>query len=91
MLTRKEKPDWFALIDKVKAIREMEMGSGRELAKFLGVPDQRATEWICYRKEAKAQTTLGIQNWVKLKESQIIVTGKADLFRKTVKKFSKDG
>jgi hypothetical protein len=70
-LLRKDKPDWFALIDKVKAIREIEMGTGRDLAAALRVNETRITEWVCYMREAKAQKTLEIEQWVVAKEREI--------------------
>ncbi len=70
-LTRKDKPDWFALTDRVKAIFELEIATQAELARFLKVPDQRVREWIQHVREPKAQIVLQIQIWTHLEEQRM--------------------
>lgn len=71
-LTRKQKPDWFSLIDKIKAIREMDMGSNVELGQYVKAKHQRVMEWITGSREAKAQTALNMQDWVHSKEEDFV-------------------
>ncbi len=70
-LTRKDKPDWFALTDRVKAIFELEIATQAELARFLKVPDQRVREWIQHVREPKAQIVLSIEKWVSVQEVEL--------------------
>lgn len=90
-LLRKDKPDWFALIDQVKAIREVEMGTGRDLAKVLGVNETRITEWVCYMREAKAQKTLEIRQWVSVKITEINDAGKTVAYQTALRKVRRNG
>lgn len=89
-LQRKDKPDWFALIDKVKAIRELGEAASRDLARHLGVHESRTTEWICGLREAKAQKVLEIQEWVAAMEDRIRTKGKIAAYSKIVKRLSKE-
>lgn len=84
-LTRKDKPDWFALTDRVKAIFELEIATQAELARFLKVPDQRVREWIQHVREPKAQIVLSMERWI-ITLSPIICQN-AKRFGITVKKF----
>lgn len=70
-IERNEKPTWFGLIDKIKAIRLMNYGSGSELATFLDCPYPRISEWVNGHKEPKAEIVLRIQEWIKIKEQAI--------------------
>jgi DNA-binding transcriptional regulator YiaG len=70
-LTRKDKPDWFALTDRVRAIFELEIATQAELARFLKVPDQRVREWIQHVREPKAQIVLSILTWANVTESRM--------------------
>lgn len=89
--TRKEKPDWFNLVDRIKAIREVKMGNGRELSERLGVVEQRLTEYLTRVREPKAQTTLEIQEWVEEKEAEINrLPARLAAYNKALKKFAKE-
>lgn len=85
-LVRKDKPDWFALTDRVRAIFELEIASQAALARFLKVPDQRVREWIQHVREPKAQIVLSIERWIVTLSPIISLNAKA--FAKSVKKFS---
>lgn len=69
--TRKEKPDWFLLIDKIKAVIKVEMGTTAELAEYVGVAKARPFEWLGRKIEPKAQKVLQIQKWVMVKQGEI--------------------
>lgn len=85
-LTRKDKPQWFELIDKIKAIRELEYGNGRELAEHLGVAEPRVTEWVTHMREAKADTAMKIEDWIEKKELAIVLGGKLTRYKKIIKR-----
>lgn len=86
-LTRKDKPDWFALTDRVKAIFELEIATQAELARFLKVPDQRIREWIQHVREPKAQIVLSIQKWAS--EEVTIPMGDELRFKTTIRAISR--
>lgn len=69
MATRNDKSEWTAITLRVRAIRELEIATARELAQHIGCPEQRISEWINGHKEPRAEKTLAIQSWVKLKEA----------------------
>ena len=66
--TRKEKPDWFKLIDKLKAIVSSGAGTFHDLTAFVDVAPARYFEWISGKIEPKAQTVLMIQKWIAAQE-----------------------
>lgn len=66
-----EKPEWFALLIKVKAIREIGIASASDLAEFIKSPPQRINEWINGHKEPRAEKTLEIKNWIEVQEAKI--------------------
>jgi len=69
--TRKEKPDWFQLCDKLKAIVEIEAGTYQDLCAFVDVAPARYFEWVSGKREPSAQKALMIQKWVKCVEDKI--------------------
>lgn len=85
-----DKSEWNALIQKVKAIRELGIAKARELAEFIGSPEQRLTEWINGHKEPRAEKTLLIQAWVKIKEGEMLVDGKLPAFKKILKRLANE-
>lgn len=90
-ITRKESPDWFILLDKIKAILEIEMGTNTDLATFLGVVQSRTSEWRLGMKEPKAQTVIKIQKWIAGKEAQIFsIPSKIQPYKSAIKKFSQE-
>ena len=58
-------------MDKVRAIREIEIGTNADLAAYIGVPASRASEWTSGAREPKAQTVIEIQEWIASKEELI--------------------
>lgn len=70
-LERKEKPNWFKLIDHVKAIRETGFKTARDLASELGLPEQRISEWIGGKKEPRAEVALEIKAWISKCEAEM--------------------
>jgi hypothetical protein len=83
--TRKEKPDWFLLIDRIKAIAEVGMGDQHTCASFVGVAPARYFEWISGKVEPKAQTALLIQKWVGTVEAQIhAIPSKIEPYKKAL-------
>ena len=83
--TRKEKPDWFLLIDKIKAICEIDMGTYQDLTAFVDVAPARYFEWVRGKIEPKAQVVLLIQKWVAVKEAQIFaIPAKGSIYKKAL-------
>ena len=62
--TRKEKPDWYELCDKLKAIVVIEAGTYQDLCAFVDVAPSRYFEWVARKREPSAQKALMIQKWV---------------------------
>lgn len=87
--TRKTSPDWFGWIDRVRGIRELGEGTGRELAKELEVAEQRVAEWISGTREVKAQKAMEIQNWVLTKEAEILRKRLMPKYKKILEKLRK--
>lgn len=88
--TRKEKPDWFLLIDKIKAIIEvLELDSPNDLATFVGVAKARPHEWIAGKMEPKAQKVILIQKWVEAREAVIEIQGLGPKYEKALVKARK--
>lgn len=81
-----DKSEWNALIQKVKAIREMGIATAQELADYIKAPKQRLTEWIGGKKEPRAEKTLEIQKWVKLKEDDLEHDGRWEEYMKVLRK-----
>lgn len=88
-LNRKSKPEWFLLIDRINAIREMGIATGIELANHLSQRHQRVYEWINSHREAKAERTIEIQQWVKDQEWKIAKAKKWAEYQKILKRLKK--
>jgi len=102
---RKDKPDWFALMDRVKAICNI-MAVERErqengqyiasepsglssLAKAIRSNAQRVHEWTSFKREPKAQTVLKILEWVRDQEQAIRTKGNLKAYAAEVERISK--
>jgi transcriptional regulator with XRE-family HTH domain len=90
ILKRSDKPEWFALVDRVKAIREVKAATYQQLADYLGVTQQRLTEWFGLKREARAEKVLEIQRWVNEREEEMELTTRID-YRKIVKRLKRNG
>lgn len=88
-LDRKSKPKWFLLLNRIKAINEVGMGNSRDLANYLGIADQRISEWLNFKQEPKADRVIRIQDWIRNREAAIACAGKLDEYRKLLKRLGK--
>lgn len=88
-MAKTDKAEWNSLTQKVKAIRELGVAKARELAEYIGSPEQRLTEWINGHKEPRAEKTLLIQGWVKTKESEM-TTRKVIAYKKILNRLANE-